>query len=338
MMRPVKLLRAICLLVILDVLAVSLASAHEVRPAFLEISQADADSYRILWKQPTMGDLAIRLVPHISNGWLEQAPEDQYAAAGFLIRTWNIQAAPGETLAGSTIAIEGLQHTITDVLVRIRLLDDQRMDVILRPENPQVQVTPHARAAVPVFFIHGIEHILAGFDHLLFVLGLLLIVRDRWMLLKAVTAFTVAHSITLATAMLANASLPGALVETLIALSILFLGREVLRAHGGGSSVTLRHPWAVAFFFGLFHGMGFASGLASLGFAANDLLAALVFFNLGVEAGQLAFIAVVLAIARSFSLLRIDMPALRVPVPAYVVGIAGAYWSFQTGAALLGIS
>jgi hypothetical protein len=138
--------------------------------------------------------------------------------------------------------------------------------------------------------------------------------------------------------MLTNVSLPGALVETLIALSILFLGLEVLRAHRGGSSMTIRHPWAVAFFFGLFHGMGFAGGLASLGFAANDLLAALVFFNLGVEAGQLAFIAVVLLIARSLSLLRMDQPALRVTAPAYAVGIAGAYWSFQTGAALLGIS
>jgi hydrogenase/urease accessory protein HupE len=223
-------------------------------------------------------------------------------------------------------------------LVRVRLLNGQDMDVILRPENPQVGISSEVRASVPVFFVHGIEHILAGFDHLLFVLGLLLIVRNRWMLLKAVTAFTVAHSITLATAMLAKVSLPGPLVEALIALSILFLGLEVLRAHRGGSSLTVRHPWAVAFFFGLFHGMGFASGLAALGFATDDLLAALVFFNLGVEVGQLAFIAVVLAIERSVSLLRIDRPALRVTVPAYAVGIAGAYWTFQTGTALLGIS
>ncbi|HEY5759030.1 MAG TPA: HupE/UreJ family protein [Steroidobacter sp.] len=337
MMLPVKLLRALCSLVI-GVLTMPHASAHEVRPAFLEISQSAGDSYRVVWKQPTQGDLAVRLIPHISNGWLEREPEDQYAAAGFLIRTWNIRAGAGETLEGSTIAIEGLQHTITDVLVRIQLLDEQKIDAILRPENPEVRVVTQARAAaVPVFFIHGIEHILAGVDHLLFVLGLLLIVRNRWMLLKAITAFTVAHSITLATAMVANVSLPGALVETLIALSILFLGLEVLRAHRGDSTLTIRHPWAVAFFFGLFHGMGFASGLASLGFAANDLLAALVFFNLGVEAGQLAFIAVVIVIARSLPTVRLAWPLLRTTVPAYVVGIAGAYWSFQTATALLGI-
>lgn len=333
-----KLPRArIGLLLILCVMVLPCASAHEVRPAFLEISQPDADTYHIVWKQPTQGDRALRLVPNISNGWLEQPPKDQYASAGFLIRTWSIEAS-SSTLAGSTIAVEGLQDTITDVLVRVRLLDDQQIDVILRPESPQVRISPQVRASVPVFFIHGIEHILAGFDHLLFVLGLLLIVRNRWMLLKAVTAFTVAHSITLATAMLAKVSLPGALVETLIALSILFLGLEVLRARRGASSLTIRHPWAVAFFFGLFHGMGFASGLAALGFASDDLLAALVFFNVGVEVGQLAFIAVVLVIDRSLSLLQIDRPALRVTVPAYAVGIAGAYWTFQTGTALLGIT
>jgi hydrogenase/urease accessory protein HupE len=320
------------------VLAIAPTLAHEVRPAYLEISQSAADSYRIAWKQPTMGDVAIRLVPHLSNGWLEREPEDQYAAAGFLSRTWNIQAGPDETLTGSTVTIEGLQHTITDVLVRIRLLGDRQVDVILRPENPQFQIGTGAQpAAVPVFFVHGIEHILAGLDHLLFVLGLLLIVSNRWMLLKAVTAFTVAHSITLAAAMLGQMTLPGVLVETLIALSILFLGVEVLRAHRGGSSLTIRHPWAVAFFFGLFHGMGFASGLTSLGLVANDLLAALVFFNLGVEAGQLAFIGLAFVAARALSLLKIGTPSLQVTAPAYVVGIAGAYWTFQTGAALIGM-
>ncbi|HEY0687237.1 MAG TPA: HupE/UreJ family protein [Steroidobacter sp.] len=338
MMLPGKLLRALGSLLLIGVLTMPHASAHEVRPAFLEIIQSAGDSYRVVWKQPTQGDQALRLIPHISNGWLERAPEDQYAAAGFLVRTWNIRAGAGETLDGSTIAVEGLRHTITDVLVRIQLLDHRKMEVMLRPENPEVRVMSQARAAtMPVFFVHGIEHILAGVDHLVFVLGLLLIVRDRWMLLKAITAFTVAHSITLAASMVANVSLPGALVETLIALSILFLGLEVLRAHRVDSTLTIRHPWAVAFFFGLFHGMGFAGGLAALGFAANDLFAALVFFNLGVEAGQLAFITVVLVIARSLSALRLTGPMLRTTVPAYVVGIAGAYWSFQTATALLGI-
>jgi hydrogenase/urease accessory protein HupE len=323
---------------LIGALYVATATAHEVRPAYLQIDQTDTSTFRVVWKQPTAGDRAVRLVPHLSNGWLERQPDDQYAAAGFLIRSWTIDAQAGETLAGSTIAIEGLQDTITDAWVRIKLLDGRRIETLLRPEQPRLEIPLDAEpVAVPMFLWHGVEHILGGFDHLLFVLGLLLIVRDRWMLLKAVTAFTVAHSITLAAAMLANVSLPGALVETLIALSILFLGVEILRARQGGTSLTVRQPWAVAFFFGLFHGMGFASGLASLGFAADELLPALAFFNLGVEAGQLAFIAVVLLIARAAASLGIDKPVLQTTLPAYVVGIAGAYWTLQTGTALIGI-
>jgi hydrogenase/urease accessory protein HupE len=230
-----------------------------------------------------------------------------------------------------------LQHTITDVLVRVQLLDGQNVEAMLRPEQPHFVSSASSAVAVPVFLVRGMEHILAGVDHLLFVLGLLFIVRGRWMLLKAVSAFTVAHSITLATAMLAEVSLPAQLVESLIALSILFLGAEVLRAQRGGASLTLRYPWAVAFFFGLFHGMGFAGGLAELGFAQDDLLAALLFFNLGVEIGQLAFIAAVLLIGRGLSSLRLGQPALLTRTSAYVIGIAGAYWTFQTSTAVFGV-
>jgi hydrogenase/urease accessory protein HupE len=320
-----------------SLLLLAVAQAHEVRPAYLEITQPEASHYRIVWKQPTMGELAIRLSPHLSNGWLERQPDDQYAAAGFLIRTWNIEADTVDTLAGSTITIEGLEYTLTDVLLRIRLLNGPSVDALLRPESPQYQISSRDAPAVPMFLIHGIEHILAGADHLLFVLGLLLLVQGRWMLVKAVTAFTAAHSITLAMAVLAEASLPAPFVETLIALSILFLGVEILRARNGGTSLAIRYPWAMAFGFGLIHGMGFASGLASLGFAHGELLSALLLFNVGVELGQLTFIAIVLTVWRALSAARIGGPALQLRIPAYAVGIAGAYWTFQTGAKLLGV-
>jgi hydrogenase/urease accessory protein HupE len=325
--------------VVVCALASQVASAHEVRPAYLEISQPDATTCRIAWKQPMTGELAIRLVPHLSNGWLERKPADQYASAGFLIRTWEIQPCANEALAGATIAIEGLQQTITDVFVRIRLHNGWREDVILRPESAHfvIPASFHEATTVPAYLLLGIEHILSGVDHLLFVLGLLLLVRDRWMLLKAVTAFTVAHSITLAAALLTGLSLPAALVETLIALSILFLAPEILRARRGGTSLTIRYPWAVAFVFGLFHGMGFAGGLASLGYAKQDLAAALVFFNVGVEVGQLGFIAIVLMLGRAMRSFGLGRPYLTANVPAYIVGTAGAYWTFQTSAALMGI-
>lgn len=327
---------AICAAAVTFMLSPSL-HAHEVRPAYLQITQFSADKYRIVWKQPTMGELALRLVPHLSNGWLERRPADQYASAGFLISTWNIDSK--EPLESSTVSVEGLEHTITDVLVRITLVDGHKVDAILRPEQPHLKISAERgeSVAVPVFLVRGIEHILLGVDHLLFVLGLLLIVRNRWMLLKAVSAFTVAHSITLAAAMLTKVSLAPRLVESLIALSILFLAAEVLRAQRGAASLTTRYPWAVAFFFGLFHGMGFAAGLAEMGFAKDDLLAALLLFNVGVEIGQVAFIALVLGIGHLLSARAIVRPALLVRVPAYVVGIAGAYWTFQTSAALIGV-
>ena len=323
-------------LIVLALLVAPMVSAHEVRPAFLEIGQPDATTCRVVWKQPMTGDLALRLVPHLSNGWLEQKADDQYAAAGFLIRTWTIRPCADDALAGTSVSVEGLEHTITDVFVRVRLRSGWNEDVILRPESPQLVF--HEAGTVPAYLTLGVEHILSGPDHLLFVLGLILLIRDRWMLLKAVSAFTVAHSITLASALLFNVSLPGPLVEALISLSILFLAPEILRARRGETSLTIRFPWAVAFVFGLFHGMGFAGGLASLGYAKQDLAAALVFFNLGVELGQLGFIAVALLLGRLLSSAAVKTPDLALRAPAYLVGIAGAFWTFQTGAALMGMS
>lgn len=314
------------------------AQAHEVRPAYLEIDQTGVASYKIVWKQPTMGDVAVHLVPHLSTGWLEQQPSDQYAAAGFLIRTWIVQPHGPISLTGATITIEGLEDTITDVFVRIRLAHGQRVDTILRPESPRFRISlVNGNAmAMSAFLILGIQHILTGPDHLLFVLGLLLIVRNRWMLLKTVTAFTLAHSITLAAATLGAISLSVPLLNALIALSILFVAPEVVRAQRGGTSLTIRYPWVIAFAFGLLHGMGFASGLTSLGLEGRTLLVALVLFNVGVEIGQLAFIALVLALRRAFRLMEIRWPRAVAIMPTYAIGIMGAYWTMQYGTLLFG--
>jgi hypothetical protein len=318
----------------------TVAFAHEVRPAYLEIDQTDAAAYKVIWKQPTMGDVAIHLVPHLSNGWLEQPPADQYAAAGFLVRTWIVKQKKPERLDGRTITIEGLEQTMTDVYLRIRLSHDQHLDTIMRSESPRFQIAlaDGNSFAMPVFLLLGVEHILTGPDHLLFVLALLLIVRDLWMLLKTVSAFTLAHSITLAAATLGGISLPIPLLNALVALSILFVAPEIIRAQSGGTSLTIRRPWIVAFAFGLLHGMGFASGLTALGLEKSVLLGALVLFNIGVEIGQLAFIAMVLALARSFRLMEIRWPRAVAMTPAYAVGIMGASWTAQYGAVWLGFA
>ncbi len=183
----------------------------------------------------------------------------------------------------------------------------------------------------------GVEHIWLGVDHLLFVFGLLLLVKSRWMLLKTVTAFTVAHSITLALATLGYAHLPGPPPNAAIAFSILILGVEIVRSRSGETSITTLHPWIVAFAFGLLHGFGFASGLSALGLPAVDIPLALVMFNVGVEIGQVLFVLLILLLERSFRQLEIRWPRWVRALPGYTVGSLGAFWTIQRAAMLLGI-
>jgi hypothetical protein len=315
------------------------ATAHEVRPAYLEINQTADTAYKVTWKKPTVGEVAIHLVPHLSNGWLEEQPDEQQDAAGFLIQVWTIHASTPHPLAGATITIEGLASTITDVFVRIRLSNGQGLDAIARPETPVVQVTlvaGNSLGALRIVLL-GIEHILSGPDHLAFVFGLLLMVADRVKLLKTVSAFTLAHSLTLAAVSLGYINLPTALLDALIALSILFLAPEALRARSGGTSLTIRHPWIVAFAFGLLHGMGFASGLTSLGLEKSSLIDALVSFNIGVEIGQIGFILLILALQRALRVMRISWPPPLALAPSYTIGALGVLWTAQNCAAVFGI-
>jgi hypothetical protein len=170
----------------------------------------------------------------------------------------------------------------------------------------------------------------------LFVLGLLLIVRDRWVLVKTITAFTVAHSITLAIATLGYASAPLLPLNAAIALSILFLGPEIVRVWRGETSFTIRHPWVVAFLFGLLHGFGFASGLTAMGLPKAEIPLALLLFNVGVETGQIAFVVLVLLLERAFRTLQIQWPRFALALPGYAVGSLGAFWTIQRTAILLG--
>ena len=240
-------------------------------------------------------------------------------------------------LGGQRIEFIGLQATITDVLVRVHLLDGRSWSTIVRPSQAWIEITPTQGrlGTAGTFIAQGIRHILFGADHLLFVLGLLLIVKDRWMLVKTVSAFTLAHSITLALATLGYASVPVAPLNAAIALSILFLGPEIVRIWRGQTSFTIRHPWVVAFAFGLLHGFGFASALTSAGLPRAELPLALLSFNVGVEIGQLAFVLLVLLLERAFRILQIHWPRWAAALPGYAVGCLGAFWSIQRFALLL---
>jgi hydrogenase/urease accessory protein HupE len=222
--------------------------------------------------------------------------------------------------------------------VRVELLDGRTMQMIARPSHPWVEVAASQSwwQVMGTYVVEGMRHILFGADHLLFVLGLLLIVKDGWMLAKTITAFTLAHSITLAIATLGYASAPAPPLNAAIALSILFLGPEIVRVWRGETSFTIRHPWVVAFAFGLLHGFGFATALTSAGLPRADLPLALLSFNLGVEIGQLGFVALILAMARSFRVLEIRWPPWVQLLPGYTVGALGALWTLQRVALLAG--
>ncbi|RPH44924.1 MAG: HupE/UreJ family protein [Burkholderiales bacterium] len=322
--------RVVCGVAVLAVLVIltcvlpgGAARAHEVRPASLEIA-VDAEGATVVWKQPATGELALPLVPRISGGWLEALPARTDRTPAYRIAEWRIGASQGG-IAGRSVSIEGLEHTITDALVRIRLPDGSESTRLLRPESPSFVVGAVGAAvapSVPAYLVLGVEHILTGADHLLFVLGLLLLVGGGRRLLWTVTAFTVAHSLTLALASLGIVDVPVALVEATIALSIVLVAVEVANLWRGRPGLSHRWPWAVALVFGLLHGLGFAGALAEVGLPQDALVPALLLFNLGVEAGQLAFVAAVFALRR---LMPASMMRLRWVAP-YAIGSLSAYW------------
>ena len=272
------------------------AIAHEARPAYLELTETLPDRYDVVWRTPVSAGQRLPVVLQLPDG-VSTVVEPRLREFADSVVERRIIAVPGG-LGGKRIEFVGLQATITDVLVRVQTRDGARSTTLVHPSRPWLEIVP-ARGSFAVagaYLVHGIEHILLGYDHLLFVLALILIVRNLRVLIATVTAFTVAHSITLALATLGVVHVPGPPVEATIALSILLLACEIARTSAGQPSITARWPWLVAFSFGLLHGFGFASALSEIGLPRGDIPLALFMFNLGVEIGQLVFIAAVLAL------------------------------------------
>jgi hydrogenase/urease accessory protein HupE len=326
------------LVVLLAALGAAPSPAHELQPGFLELKESAPGAYAVLWKLPSLGessDVRMPIAPVFPERCRLAGDARSERAGTAWVYTARVECAGG--LAGQTIAIEGLEAFATDVLVRVQHADGGVETHVLKPVQPAVMLRTvgDTRRGLWAYLYLGIEHILLGVDHLLFVLGLLLIVRDRWMLVKTVTAFTIAHSITLAVATFGVAQVPPAPLNAAIALSILFLGPEIVRRWRRETSFTIRHPWVVAFAFGLLHGFGFASGLAQLGLPRDEIPLALALFNVGVEIGQLAFVFVVILLERAFRILRIRWPLILERLPGYAVGTLGAFWTIQRVAILL---
>jgi len=328
-------LRLLAGLLLVGLGAAPAARAHEARPAYLEIEETTPGRYAVLWRTPVLAGMRLPVVLRFPEDVRDlREPVVQQLSGSLLERRW-IDAGP-RGLDGSRIDFAGLQLTITDAVVRVKLLDGRSWMAIARPSQPWVEITPALgpRETGLQFVVQGVHHILWGPDHLLFVFGLLLIVGTPWTLVKTITAFTVAHSITLAAATLGYVQPPAPPIEAAIALSILFLGPEILRARRGGTSFTIRHPWVVAFAFGLLHGFGFASALSAAGLPPADVPLALVAFNVGVELGQLTFVALVLLLERGVRALGVRWPRPVELLPAYAVGSLGAFWVIQRVALL----
>ncbi len=326
-----SLVRRLAALIVLAC-AAGIASAHEVRPGFLAIDEVEAGVYDVVWKVPARGDLRLALYAHLPESCKGSTDSGSFIGGAFVSR-WRATCPGG--LIGQRISVDGLSATRTDVLVRIAHLGGTVQTARLTPDAPSLEVTavPSSGEVARTYFLLGVEHILLGIDHLLFVLGLLLLVGNWKRLIVTVTAFTVAHSITLAAATLGLVHVPQAPVEAVIALSVMFVAAEILRVAQGRSSLTARAPWLVAFVFGLLHGLGFAGALREVGLPQTDIPLALLFFNVGVEVGQLAFIAVAVAVfALLTRVVRREGPQadrwLRTPV-AYLIGCTAAYWTVE---------
>jgi hydrogenase/urease accessory protein HupE len=303
--------------------------AHEVRPAYLELTEDAPNTFAVLFKTPMLGDFRLALGVAFS-GPVEPVTSVQSRVTGdAVVQTWRVRTS--RPLRGQDVRVVGLENTVSDALVRIAFLDGRSWVQRLTPAAPLATI-PAAQGWVAVAATYlglGVEHILLGYDHLLFVLGLILITTSTRQLAKAVTAFTAAHSITLAAAALGFVHIPPKPVEACIALSIAFLAAEILRARMGHAGLSARAPWLVAFGFGLLHGFGFAGALSEIGMPERHIPVALLFFNLGVEAGQLLFVTVVIALATVARKIRLTLPHWAPLLPPYLIGSVAMFWTIQ---------
>jgi hydrogenase/urease accessory protein HupE len=306
------------------------AIADEIRPALLDIKEQSTGLFAVTWKVPTRGDKVLAITPQLPKSLQLVGSPTIQEVPGARIEHATYKSS-GEPLAGQSIAIDGITAVQTDVLLLIQLQDGASHSAILRPASPQFTIPLEASKLKVAgdYWRMGTVHILEGVDHLLFVLALMLIVTGFKPLLKAVTAFTVAHSITLALATLGVVHIPSAPTEALIALSILFLAVEIIHSRQGKISLTEQYPWVVAFVFGLFHGLGFAGALSEIGLPQQEIPLALLMFNVGVETGQLLFIAAVLALFAVLKRLPVTLPQGAWRVLPYTIGGIAAYWTID---------
>lgn len=334
------MLRRLAFLIVLGLLTIFRATetqAHALEPAYLEITETEPGSYRVFWRKPDVQGWPMAIDVSLPDQCEVARPPAPYFDGAAWVSSWETNCGNG--IADTNLQIPGLENTQTDVLVRVQLLDTLPLSTHLTPTETTFLIPAETtRLSVLLTYVElGTEHILDGFDHLLFVFSLLFLIRNVWRLIGAITAFTIAHSITLAMASLGVVNVPAPPVEAIIALSIVFLAVEIAKRSEDTLRLSERWPWIVSFSFGLLHGLGFAGALSEIGLPQGDIFVALLGFNLGVEIGQLLFVGVVLIIGFLLKKVVIGPARMQVrqnewalnAVVSYAVGSIASFWLIE---------
>ena len=329
---------ALLLLAAAGMAGITVAHAHPLDPALLDITETSDGKIAVRWSTPVAQPVgAAPLQPILPPACRAAGPPRVEAGEVRATARWEMECGPG-ALVGATVGVDGLRDRGTDALLRVQRADGSVHQTVLRGERDRTALGAVAsRGQVFAdYLVLGVEHILLGIDHLLFVLGLLLLVQGRRALVWTVTSFTVGHSITLALAALGVVAFPSQAIEVLIALTILVLALEIARPAAARTSLIVRSPWATAFAFGLLHGFGFAGALAEVGLPRHEIPVALLAFNLGIEAGQLLFIAAAIGAWRLVARLPVRWPVYAPSLPAYAIGSLAAYWVIERTWSMVG--
>ncbi len=303
------------------------AWAHEIRPAYLELMEISPGQFDIFWKQPLRQGMGLKLTPILPDSCRQFKMQRAEATPDALIKRWSVDCGP-DGIDGKEISINGLSRTLTNVMVRIQYNGGKSISELLAADRVSFVVFQKQQRAPWDYLFLGIEHLLTGFDHILFVIGLMFLVKRPILLIKTITAFTIAHSITLGLSALDLVYLPQSSVEAMIALSILFLAFELTRK-GPNKGVTSQYPWLIAFVFGLLHGFGFAGVLTDIGLPKSAAVFALFLFNAGVEIGQLLLVTGTMIAIFIIKSMKLQMPFYLARAPIYGMGIISTYWLIE---------
>ncbi len=309
------------------------AHADELRPAYIELNQISEAQWDIVWKASAQSPLAQGHIILPENCEQTTKPIQKLELSNQITRFTINCSSP---IYGQSIGLRGLEFSNSDALVRIAALNRDIQTIRLTPNDNMALITAPSQGIITnvasSYLALGFEHILEGYDHLLFVLALVLLIPSFKRAAWTITAFTLAHSITLIGTTLGYFALPSQPVEAIIALSIIFLALEIvqiLRKQSNTPRLSERYPWIIAFLFGLLHGFGFAGALAEIGLPQNDMPLALLTFNLGVELGQLLIVIIAIALLHIIERYK---TSLIIPIKyglAYTIGIIATYWFLE---------